>query len=107
MNRTFTLFRGHPFLGGRGSANAVRTAAEDALRADPSGLVILDFAGVKGVSHSFTDELLAPLSELLGSQMCRRVVVRHCAPAVWDAMQAVCEMHSLTLPAAEKGLLSA
>ena len=107
MTTTFKLYRGQSFLGSRGTANGVRTAAEDALRLNPVATVILDFDGVEGVSHSFTDELLAPLSELLGPDMKSRVLAINCDPQVWESMTAVCKMHGLTMPATGDQRLSA
>lgn len=94
----FAMDQGHSFLGGRSLANKIRNAALDALSTDPDARVVLDFAGIRGVSHSFADELIAPMSEKLGRKMGHRVTFEHCDPFVVEALRLVCEMHSLNAP---------
>lgn len=102
MERRMELFRGHRFLGSRGGAHQVRVAAEELLRREGSAVIVLDFAGVDGVSHGFADELLSPLSELLHDKMRRRVKVVNCSDKVWKELKLVAGMHRLFLPAATK-----
>lgn len=99
MTTVFKMFSGYEFLGGRGSANSIRRAACEELQSNRDAIVVLDFSQVSGVSHSFTDELIAPLSEALGEAMMHRVVACNTAPLVRDTIEAVCEMHRLTPPA--------
>ena len=98
MNFPRRMHRGCNFLGSRGTANTIRCEAEDALRARPDTVVVFDFFGVHGISHSFTDELVAPLSDLLGSTFSRRAVFENCTPEVQEAVELVCEMHGLYRP---------
>lgn len=100
MAHTLTLNRGHRFLGGRGTAHAARRAAEELLGHDPSAVVVLDFSGVEGVSHSFADELLSPLSELLHEAMQHRVLLANCADDVREELELVASMHRLFMPGA-------
>lgn len=106
MAHTLTLNRGHQFLGGRGTAHAVRRAAEDLLASDASAVVVLDFAGVEGVSHSFADELLSPLSELLHEAMHHRVLLANCAADVREELELVASMHRLFMPGALAAAMS-
>lgn len=92
------MFSGDDFLGSRGRAHTAREKVEQALLSHPSSGVVLDFKGVAGMSHSFTDELLSPLDELLGEDMGRRVSLVRCAKGVRDAVEMVCEMHGLRPP---------
>ena len=98
--RTLTLKRDHRFLGGRGVAHQVRTAAEALLRKDPPAVVVLDFAGVDGVSHSFADELLSPLSDLLHEAVRSRVLLANCSGDVREELELVAAMHGLFMPGA-------
>ena len=100
MAHELKLFRGHRFLGGRSVAHQVRLVAHDILENDPNALVVLDFAKVEGVSHSFADELLSPLSEYLNEDMKRRVLLANCAPEVLEELQLVADMHRLVMPGA-------
>ena len=98
------MFRGNRFLGGRGVANEVRNLVGDLLRADPMATAVLDFARVEGVSHSFADELLAPLSELLDDRLAERVLLTNCAPEVWAELEVIALMHDLVLPGRGAGM---
>lgn len=99
MREVVKLYRGQRFLGGRSLANRVRVAAEDLLARDDDTVVVLDFAGVEGVSHSFADELLSPLTELLHSAVRDRVWLVNCAPEVREDLELVATMHGLVMPA--------
>jgi hypothetical protein len=103
MAKRLRLFRGHRFLGGRGVAHKVRLAAEDALRSSRNTVVILDFAQVEGVSHSFADELLSPLSELLDDRCAKRVLLANCTPEVLEELEIVAMMHGLVMPGLTAG----
>jgi len=92
------MFSGNDFLGSRGKAHTARKKVEKALKSHPMSGVVLDFKGVAGMSHSFTDELLSPLDEMLGNDMSRRVSLVRCAKGVRDAVELVCEMHGLRPP---------
>lgn len=92
------MFRDGRFLGGRGLANEVRNQLADTLERDPRSVVTLDFSCIEGVSHSFADELLTPLSELLGEAFAERVLLVNCAPDVLKGLKVVAEMHELTMP---------
>jgi hypothetical protein len=102
MVKRLTLFRGHRFLGGRGVAHEVRLAAVDALRRDRREVVILDFAGVEGVSHSFVDELLSPLTDLLHEAVSQRVRLENVSDEVLEELEIVASMHGLYLPQRSK-----
>lgn len=95
---TLNLFRGQRFLGGRGWANHLRLAVENALADDEREVVVLDFDGVEGVSHGFADELLTPLNELLGSDLGNRVRMTNVTPGVVEELQAVAHLHHLRIP---------
>ncbi|WP_354857350.1 STAS-like domain-containing protein [Acetobacter fabarum] len=99
MPTVLKLFSGNEFLGGRHVAFVVRTKACELLTANPSSKIELDFEGVRGVSHSFSDELLSPLSELLGQEVTNHVCITHCDPHVADDLISVAELHSLFMPA--------
>jgi hypothetical protein len=98
LDRWVDAGRGHTFLGGRGLARDLREEVEALLRADPTGTVVLDLSGVEGVSHSFADELLSPLSEWLEEELEDRVVLANGSPDVLAEIQAVGAMHDLFLP---------
>jgi hypothetical protein len=106
MEHRLPLYDGHSFLGGRGVAFRVRTKAEALLRDDLSCIVVLDCAGVAGVSHSFADELLSPLSDLLGDQVARRVRVSNCTSSLYADLVSVAEMHRLHMPAVGEGCVA-
>ena len=99
MEHRLSLFHGHGFLGGRGVAFRVRTDAEQILRSDDHAVVALDCAEVTGVSHSFADELLSPLSDLLGPDVASRVILENCSDSVYADFASVAEMHRLHMPA--------
>lgn len=103
MAQEFRLYRGHRFLGGRGVAHEVRLAAEDLLRRDPAAVVLLDFSGVEGVSHSFADELLSPLNDLLHEAVKDRVWLVNCSDEVLEELELVAMMHGLVMPGAQRG----
>jgi hypothetical protein len=98
MQRTLLLYSGHSFLGGRSVAFKVRTEAEVVLRTT-SDTVVLDFDKVEGVSHSFADELLSSLTDLLGDRLCERVVLTNCQDSVYRDLESVAHMHCLSMPA--------
>jgi hypothetical protein len=97
--KVMPLYRGHSFLGGRSVAQRVRRDAEALLASDPEAVVVLDFRGVEGVSHSFADELLTPLSESLKSTMRERVLLTNCTAEVLEELKLVAVMHDLFMPA--------
>ena len=97
------MFRGNRFLGGRGWANEVRNRVGDLLQRDPETIILLDFSRVEGVSHSFADELLAPLSELLEERFATRVLVANCAAEVMEELELVALMHGLAMPGVAAG----
>ena len=98
MTKMYRLYQGQQFLGSRGLANAVRVSAEETLTSDSSAVVEFDFSGVRGVSHGYLDELLTPLSELLGEHLSGHVTFTNCSAAVVEAVDLVCEMHHLHRP---------
>jgi len=102
MRHVFPMFQGHRFLGGRALANRVRNEACALIAADPTAEVVLDFDRVEGVSHSFADELLAPLDELLREHVAERVFLANCAPEVLEQLQVVAMMHDLAMPGVAK-----
>ncbi len=98
MDKRFVLFRGHRFLGGRAVAYEVRREAEKLLEKQPNLVIVLDFEGVEGVSHSFADELLSPLSDLLGERVAERVRIENVDPDVLEDLRLVAMMHGLHMP---------
>jgi len=62
MNLAFKDFG--KVLGGRDTAEKIRVQIESS-----ASTVILDFADVRTVSHSFADELIGKLAEKLGSSV--------------------------------------
>jgi len=85
------------FLGGRQVALDLRSRAI-AVLANQAESVAIDFSGVRGVSHSFADELLSPLSEMLGQSLSRRVTITCCDPEVEEDLRSVAGLHGLYLP---------
>lgn len=102
--RRFVMFRGHAFLGGRAVAHAVRKEALRFLAEHPDGAVVLDFSGVRGVSHSFADELLSPFSEELGQAVPNRVRIENASPGVVEMLRLVADMHDLVMPQVGPGV---
>lgn len=102
MRYVFLMFQGHRFLGGRGLANRVRNEACALISSDPNAYVVLDFARVEGISHSFADELLAPLDELLNEHVAERVLLMNCLPEVLEQLEVVAMMHDLAMPGISK-----
>jgi hypothetical protein len=98
MQHVLAIYAGRAFLGGRGTAFTVRTRASDLLTSSPDAVVVLDFAGVKGVSHSFADELLSPLADLLSSDVPKRVKIANCTQTVEGGLRSVADMHELRMP---------
>ena len=97
-----TLFSGHSFLGGRAVAYKTRTDALSILSSNVNAVVVLDFDGVSGVSHSFCDELLSPLADLLQDDVVRRVKLSNCTPSTLSDLSRVAEMHALPMPSVLK-----
>ena len=104
MDHTLALYQGFPFLGGRSVAFKVRTEAEKLLRSSCNARIFLDFSNVEGVSHSFADELLSPLNDLVGSAVSERVGIIHCSEEVVSDLKSVAEMHSLPMPFTERAI---
>lgn len=98
MEYRLPLFEGHTFLGGRGVAFRVRTLAEKILTVDASNIVVLDCDKVVGASHSFGDELLSSLTDLLGAEVTQRVRLSNCCDSLHDDLVSVADMHQLYLP---------
>lgn len=98
MSTTFRMFTEQSFLGGRSTANRVRNAALALLKQNPAAVVSFDFDRVEGMSHSFTDELVAPLSDALGAAMNCVVVFKNCTHEVEGTVRLVCEAHRLHMP---------
>lgn len=101
MSTTLKLFSGNEFLGGRHVAFVIRTEACKLLTDNPKSMVFLDFDGVRGVSHSFSDELLSPLSDLLGPDVSRHVFIVNCDDTVKKDLQSVARLHDLNQPTFE------
>jgi hypothetical protein len=97
-----TLFSGHSFLGGRAVAHKTRTDALSILSRNVNAVVVLDFDGVSGVSHSFCDELLSPLADLLQEDVVRRVKLSNCTVGTLSDLSRVAEMHALPMPSVLK-----
>ncbi len=102
MDCTLKMYAGAPFLGGRGSAHSTRLAVERLMAENPGLVVFLDFTGVTGVSHSYADELLTPLSELFAAEPGKHVVFTNCPETVLETFSLVCSMHGLPTPAYEQ-----
>ena len=65
---------------------------------EPHGAVV-DFSGVLGVSHSFADEFLAPLTEYFGEHLAEFVRAVNCADDVKDTFLELAQYDDLELPA--------
>lgn len=102
MTKVLKLFSGNEFLGGRHVAFVIRTEACEYLVQNPSSKVVLDFQDVRGVSHSFSDELLSPLSDLLGDRVCRHVEIVNCDEMVQKSLRSVARLHNLHQPSFEE-----
>ncbi|MBI0432213.1 STAS-like domain-containing protein [Roseomonas sp. KE0001] len=102
MERVLALYAGRAFLGGRGVAFKVRTEAAASLNRSPYSTVVLDFAGVRGVSHSFADELLSPLADVLGAQVPERITITNCDGQVEGELRSVAAMHGLPFPSVRR-----
>lgn len=98
MTNVLKLFSGNEFLGGRHVAFVIRTDACRMLEEAPESKVILDFQGVRGVSHSFSDELLSPLSDALGAYASDRVRIVNCDKTVEEGLKSVARLHNLNAP---------
>jgi hypothetical protein len=95
----------HRFLGGRALAHDLRRRIQAELEADRDRVLVLDLTGVEGVSHSFADELLSPLSEWLEEGLADRVVLAGAADEVIEALELVATLHGLFMPAvADEGV---
>lgn len=100
--KTLTVFQGNAFLGGRQVAFELRSQAIQFLSENPNQDVVLDFSNVRGVSHSFSDELLSPLSDFLGHNTLNRVKIRHCVKVVREDLEGVADLHDLYMPSFEE-----
>lgn len=98
MAHVLKLYAGRAFLGGRGVAHRVRTEAVEVLTSRGDSVVVLDFDGVEGVSHSFGDELLSPLADLLDRAVPERVKLANCSASALADLQSVADMHRLPMP---------
>ncbi len=92
MEQVLAVFRGADILKHAGDAGALRREIEEVLREGEDTVVVLDFAGVNGLSHGFVDELLAPLFDLLGEAMPDRVLLDNCSAAVLNDLKCVADM---------------
>jgi hypothetical protein len=106
MTNVLKLYSGRGFLGGRAVAHKVRTEAAMLLAADADCVVVLDFSLVDGVSHSFADELLSPLADMLSDDVKRRVSLANCSPSTLADLQSVADMHGLPMPRVQVAALS-
>jgi hypothetical protein len=97
METILTVFSGREFLGGRAVAHKVRTEAERVLSANRGAIVVLDFEGVRGISHSFGDELLSSLGDFFDGEEPDRVFLANCTKDVWDDLKSVADMHDLPM----------
>ncbi|MCG4261381.1 STAS-like domain-containing protein [Acetobacter senegalensis] len=102
MTHVLKLFSGNEFLGGRHVAFVIRTQACKFLEEHPQSKVVLDFQGVRGVSHSFSDELLSPLSDMLGAQAPDHVEIVNCDEMVEKDLKSVARLHNLHTPLFEE-----
>jgi anti-sigma regulatory factor (Ser/Thr protein kinase) len=91
-----------PFLGSRNTARRLRLVVSAACGGQNGCRVLVDFSGVSGVSHSFADELLSPLSEQFGTELSNRVSFVNCADSVERVFGVVADMHGLKLPKFER-----
>jgi hypothetical protein len=98
MADVLKLYSGRAFLGGRAVAHRVRTEAVRLLASRSDSVVVLDFEGVDGVSHSFGDELLSPLAELLDQAVAKRVKLANCSASTLADLRSVADMHRLPMP---------
>ncbi len=73
------------------SRSTGHTLRDEALRLAATGPVLLDFDGVRSVSHSFADESLAVLVESYGEQWFREHirVVNHSPIVRWSVLDAI------------------
>ncbi len=89
MEQVLTAFAGNDILT-EASAQRLRGAVEERL-ADPADVVVLDFAGINGVSSDFVDALLGPLFELLGDTLPERVLLDNCSASVLNDFKCAAE----------------
>lgn len=106
MTNVLKLYFGRGFLGGRAVAHKVRTEAAVLLAAHEDSMVVLDFSSVDGVSHSFADELLSPLADMLSADVTRRVSLANCSPSTLADLRSVADMHGLPMPRVEAAALA-
>ena len=87
-----------PFLGSRNTAHRLCLAILAGLADGTVRRVLVNFSGISGISHSFADELLSPLSEQLGRALAKRVAFVNCTNSVERGFGVVADMHGLQLP---------
>lgn len=103
MTTVLRMLNGSDFLGSRKRALVILERVEEELTRPRARKVVLDFAGVSGMSHSFTDELLSRLDELAAERSVEVVFV-NCTPAVAEAVELVSDMHDIEhVPSCEPG----
>ena len=86
------MFAGNDILVDAANASALRTRVEDCLDRSAE-VVVLDFAGVNGVSNDFADALLGPLFDLLGDALSEKVLLDNCSASVLADLRCLAEMH--------------
>ena len=96
------MIRRNRFPGGRGWANEVGNRVGGLLQRDAKAIVVLDVSRVEGVSHSFADERLAPLSELLERGSVTRGLSAHCPSEVREELALAASMCGLAMPGVAK-----
>jgi hypothetical protein len=96
------IFFDVPFLGSRNTARRIRMAITAISHGVSVQRALVDFSGVSGVSHSFADELLTPLTEQFGTDLSNRVSFVNCTDPVERAFGVVADMHGLKLPRFER-----
>lgn len=97
MKVILKAFDGYTFLGARLSATKISAKAATLLKADHSPEILVDFEGVTGVSHSYADELLSGLADLL-DEFGARVAVANCQSEVLGELRAVAALHDIPMP---------
>ncbi len=98
MVKTFRVFSGADFLGSRGKANSIVQEVRKLLEAYPHGNIEIDFSDISGMSHSFTDELLTALNEVLQDEITDRIIITNCGPRARETVELICDMHRLRCP---------
>ena len=103
MQQILSVFAGDDILVRSAEAGLLRRRVQDCLDERDDAVVVLDFAGINGVSHDYVDELLSPLFDVLGDTLPDRVLLDNCSASVLNDLKCVADLNRpVTLTAPEQ-----